>query len=299
MLKNKLVHKGPGLGTNIATSLLMLSFTLTAALADTSVPKGKVLIVVSSENRLTLKNGNTYPTGYYLNELAVPAKHLVDAGYSLVFADPLGNQPSMDERSDNLKYFGGDQSKYAEIKKFYNSLTDLQHPHSLKEVISAGLDQYVGIFIPGGHAPMIDLMASQDLGEILFYFHKEDKPTALICHGPVALVSTVKNPIAYQQALIGGNFVQAQSLATLWPYKGYRMTIFSTTEEILGESNLGGQTLFYPETALQSAGGKVEVAEQWKSEVVEDRELITGQNPFSDEDLSKLLLKALDHDKSQ
>jgi putative intracellular protease/amidase len=36
------------------------------------------------------------------------------------------------------------------------------------------------------------------------------------------------------------------------------------------------------------------VVEPWKSYVLQDRELISGQNPFSDEALLKLLLPALD-----
>ena len=43
--------------------------------------KGKILIVVSSENELTLKGNKKYPTGYYFNELLVPAKKLAEAGY--------------------------------------------------------------------------------------------------------------------------------------------------------------------------------------------------------------------------
>jgi hypothetical protein len=37
-------------------------------------PKGTVLIVGSSSNNFELRSGKTQPTGYYLNELAVPAQ---------------------------------------------------------------------------------------------------------------------------------------------------------------------------------------------------------------------------------
>jgi putative intracellular protease/amidase len=39
------------------------------------------------------------------------------------------------------------------------------------------------------------------------------------------------------------------------------------------------------------------VVAPWKSYVLQDRELISGQNPFSDEALLKLLLTALDGEK--
>ena len=46
--------------------------------------KGEVLVLLSSEDRMQLTEGKTEPTGYYLNEFGVPAKALVDAGYTLV-----------------------------------------------------------------------------------------------------------------------------------------------------------------------------------------------------------------------
>jgi putative intracellular protease/amidase len=285
-LENEVKQFGRILSVVIALSVF---FPLTS-LAQT---KGKVLIVVSSEHELVLKNGKIYQTGYYLNELAVPAKALSDAGYELVFANPKGNAPSMDVTSDNAKYFGGDQQKYLAMKAFHDSLKNLQSPMALKDVISGGLSEYKAIFIPGGHAPMTDLMASPELGQILTHFHVENKPTAIICHGPCALVSTVKDPVAYRQALVAGDFAKAQTLASDWIYKGYSMTVFSTTEDILGIAKMGGELPFYPETVLQSAGAKVEVGEQRKSNTRMDRELITGQNPQSDEALCTALLAKL------
>jgi putative intracellular protease/amidase len=44
---------------------------------------------------------------------------------------------------------------------------------------------------------------------------------------------------------------------------------------------------------LSTAGGDVSVLPPWKSYVLQDRELISGQNPFSDEAVVKLLLSAL------
>jgi len=276
----------------IATIALFLGSICSAQQNNQAAKKGSILIVLSSQNQLQLKNGAVYPTGFYLNELAVPAKALSDAGYTLVFADPQGNAPTMDVRSDNVKYFGNDATRYAEIKTYYQSLTALQAPQKLVD-IKKDLTPFVGIFIPGGHAPMVDLMADSDLGQILTDFHNNNKPTALICHGPIALASTTTDPVAYQKALSTGDWVTAQTLTNGWPYKGYKMTVFSTTEELLGQKNIGGQTLFYPETGLQLAGGTLDVAPQWTSHVVQDRELITGQNPFSDQELANALLKSL------
>jgi len=74
-----------------------------------------------------------------------------------------------------------------------------------------------------------------------------------------------------------------------------KMTIFSTAEEQQREPlEIEGKVLFYPDFALSTAGGNVNVLAPWTSYVVQDRELISGQNPFSDKALLKLLLPALD-----
>ena len=54
-----------------------LALAVLAGLAATSAaaaePKGQVLVLLSSENQLALKDGQHYATGYYLNEFGVPA----------------------------------------------------------------------------------------------------------------------------------------------------------------------------------------------------------------------------------
>jgi putative intracellular protease/amidase len=78
------------------------------------------------------------------------------------------------------------------------------------------------------------------------------------------------------------------------------MTIFSTAEEQQREPlEIGGKVLFYPDFALRTAGGDVSVVEPWESYVLQDRELISGQNPFSDQELLNLLLPALEGKKNR
>src|SRR5580698_8271483 len=77
-------------------------------------------------------------------------------------------------------------------------------------------------------------------------------------------------------------------------------TIFSTAEEQQREPiEIGGKVLFYPDFALRAAGGDVSVVAPWKSYVLQDRELMSGQNPFSDEALLKLLQTALNGRRSK
>ena len=275
---------------------LILSLAILLSVSAQATPK-KILVVLSSENKITLKDGVVHPTGYFLSELMVPVKGLIEAGYEPVFATPQGNEPSMDKISDSAFWFGGDEQKYQEIKQLLGTLTGLAAPFSLSEIRRQNLQQYAGIMVPGGHAPMEDLLVNQDLGYLLRYFHGDNKPTALICHGPIALLSTLSDPTEFTDALSSGKSPTVQG----WTYQGYSMTSFSTKEEQQeepGQDNaLGGLVKFYPDYALMVAGGSVSVGDKWQSHVVRDRELITAQNPMSDVEFTKVLLQALGEGK--
>ena len=248
----------------------------------TPMSKGKVLVVMSSANALDLKDGNVYSTGYYLNEFVVPYRKLVEAGYEPVLANPKGDRPVMDKNSNNAMFFGGDDAARADALKFAEGLDALNHPKTLASVVAEGTQGYVGLFIPGGHAPMVDLLKDKNLGKILTSFHDTGRPTGIVCHGPIVLLSALPDPDAFIASMIAGDG-KANGLAAGWPYAGYRVTVFSTGEEqaLEGPSGLGGNVQYYPVNALAEAGARVETIANWHSNVVVDRELITGQQPMS------------------
>ena len=265
--------------------------------------QGKVLVVLSSAKALTLKDGVQHATGFYMNELGVPLQALIKAGFEPVYVNPQGNQPAMDVSSDKPALFAS-AAEYNAVKELLKD-PKLAHPQKLSAIAAGDLNQYVGIFVPGGHAPMEDLWKDASLGKILNHFHSKNQPTALICHGPVALLSTLNKPEELGKALEASHSASdkdtkktaAEKPVTskeLWTYQGYRMTVFSDAEERPNEPTaLGGYMKFYPEDALRAAGGKLQIAPAKKSKVVQDRELITGQNPFSDKELAAAFLKAL------
>lgn len=277
------------------TLALALAGSLFAG-AATAAPKGEVLVLLSSENQLALADGKHYPTGYYLNEFGVPADHLLKAGYRLVLVTPRGNAPSVDLRSIDPQYFGGDEAEMKRIQQLVAGLPGIDDTLALKEVLAGDLDRYAGLLIPGGHAPLIDLANNPEVGQLLRHFHQAGKPTAAICHGPIALLSAQDDPQGYQASLIRG----AGPAADSWLYEGYRMTIFSDPEERVFEGSLNGdRILFYPAKAMAGAGGEMSYSKEWTPNVVVDRELITGQNPFSDHALAKALVEKLGATRSE
>lgn len=275
--------------TKMSRLALAVAGTLLAAGAH-AAPKGEVLVLLSSEHQLPLQDGKRYATGYYLNEFGVPADQLLKAGYKLVLVTPKGNAPRVDQRSIDPSYFAGDAVEMRRIEKVVQGLPGIDDTLSVKEVLAGDLGRYAGLFIPGGHAPLIDLANNPDVGALLRHFHQAGKPTAAICHGPIALLSAQRDPAGYQSALARGE----KPTANDWLYKGYKMTIFSDPEEQVFEGSLKDQRLlFYPANAMATAGGEMGYAKAWQPHVVVDRELITGQNPFSDKALAKALLDKL------
>jgi putative intracellular protease/amidase len=147
---------------------------------------------------------------------------------------------------------------------------------------------------------MIDLLDDPDAGTVMRHFHETSKPTAVLCHGPISLLSALLNSREVVAALSAGDAAGAHTRAQGWIYSGYKMTIFSTAEEQQREPlEIEGKVLFYPDFALSTAGGNVSVLAPWSSYVVQDRELISGQNPFSDQALLKLLIPALNERRSK
>ncbi|MFC0225938.1 type 1 glutamine amidotransferase domain-containing protein [Serratia aquatilis] len=271
----------------VTTLLLCLGISATTQAAETH---GRILVLLSGENQLPLKEGKTYPTGYYLNEFGVPADGLQKAGYELVLVTPNGQAPSVDQRSVNPLYFGGNNAEMLRIQSVVASLPGIDKPHKLSDVLAGDLSEYDGLLIPGGHAPLIDLANDPQVGELLKYFHSAGKPTAAICHGPITLLAAQDAPQDFETGLIQGNTPQAKN----WIYNGYRMTIFADEEERIFEDSLNGDKIrYYPAKAMVTAGGELSQAKAWSPNVVVDRELITGQNPFSDHALTKALLEQL------
>jgi putative intracellular protease/amidase len=261
--------------------------------------KGKVLVLVSSGRGLPLKDGKVYTgAGYYLNELTVPVRALMKEGYEITFANPKGNAPQVDVHSEVADFFGGDAAKLQDYMLFRDGLKGLRDPARIADVIASGLDQYDAVFVPGGHGPMIDLLDDPEAGIVMRHFHETSKPTAVLCHGPISLLSALPNSKEVVAALSAGDTAGAHAKAQGWIYYGYKMTIFSTAEEQQREPlEIEGKVLFYPDFALRTAGGDVSVLAPWTSYVLQDRELISGQNPFSDQALLKLLLPALSERK--
>lgn len=276
-------------------SITRLAFALSLSVAALNAQAANVLVVLSDSDHLDLKDGKVFSTGFYLNELMQPVKLLLDAGHTVTFATPTGKAPTLDRSSDDKMYFNNDVAALQTHKALLEQLKITSPGESpvisLSRVEQVGYEHFDAIYIPGGHAPMQDLLHSQALGKLLNSFHQQGKTTALVCHGPIALLSTLTDPTAFTRQLETGKATTANN----WTYAGYTFTVISNQEEEIAKGLLnGGAMKFYPQTALEKAGGVFSSnTAPWASHVVVDRELVTGQNPASALAVGKTLVDRL------
>lgn len=255
---------------------------------------GTVLVVVSDLDKLDLKDGKVMQTGFFINELMEPVQAFIAAGHTVVFATPSGKAPSADQKSDDVNFWGGDEKARQESRALLATLKLTAKSGSpaisLAQVKRVGYDKFDAVFVPGGHIPMQDLLKDKNLGELLTDFHNKNKPTGMTCHGTIALLSAVPDARGYVAMLEAGK----RPAPANWIYKGYKMTAFTNEEEEQAKGFLnGGHMKLFPQDGLVAAGGDFVEGKPWSVNVVEDRELISGQNPQSAKAVAAAMLKRL------
>ncbi|KAJ5745938.1 class I glutamine amidotransferase-like protein [Penicillium odoratum] len=238
------------------------------------MPSKKVLVIMSDAHSIPLMKTTTpdagqivdQPSGFFLQELAKPLQKLLDKGHEVTFASPKGQEPTPDPNSESLLAYAGnfyERRREHDLIERMKAENGFSRPRPFSSISDEELTTFAGVFIPGGHAPLKDLGADPDLGRILRYFHKENKPTAAICHGPYALLSTKKAG--------DGSFV----------YDGYKITSWSDAEEKGVESLLGAE-IEKVESSLRDAGAvMVEGMHEKIGGTTLHRELVTGGNPLA------------------
>jgi putative intracellular protease/amidase len=224
----------------------------------------KVLIVLTSHSEL----GNTgKKTGFWIEEFAAPYYTMADAGVDITIASPKGGQPPIDPKSDEA------ENQTPATERFHADA-------ALKEKLAQSIvlstvkeSDYDAVFYPGGHGPLWDLANDSDSISLIETFYKNNKPVALVCHAPGALIHVKdenRDPLV----------------------KGKGVTGFSNTEE--DAVQLTDVVPFLLEDEMVKLGANYSKGADWGSYVKQDGLLITGQNPGSSEETAKLLLKTLE-----
>ncbi|MDQ3233025.1 MAG: DJ-1/PfpI family protein [Pseudobdellovibrionaceae bacterium] len=234
--------------------------------------------------------------GYLLNEMTVPVNALLTLGCQMTFATPSGKQPIRDPQGDNAIFFADgarliptDEAK-TELQRGLFLVEDIgspirsHGPGSFDQPLSFSelkgtqdLEIFDAIFIPGGYTPMLNLWNDEELGRILRWFHAQERLTVTLCRGGVALASAANKKG--------------------WIYEGYSMTTYATIEDnaasVLNMILPFYRLPFHPSEKLLELGAIVK-HQPFKSNIVEDRELLTGENQWSAHALANRFVERLD-----
>lgn len=215
----------------------------------------KILMVVTNTDHFD----EHHKTGVWFEEFAIPYLAFEKEGYFVTVASLKGGKAPLDPASDNLI----DDIKWNKAKKALEDTTPLE---------SIDYTFYDAIVLPGGHGPMFDLAKSELLGEIVSFFDEKKKIIAAVCHGPAGLLTAEKD---------GKPFVSGRTL-----------TAFTNEEEIAYKKDQ--LTPFMLEDALVERGAVFENGGVGAVNVIQDGNLITGQNFQSAELFAKTIINHLE-----
>ena len=217
----------------------------------------RALCVTTSSNSLA----PDHPTGLWLEEFAVPYMAATEAGIDVIVASPKGGAVPFDPKT---------APNEEQSKEWALALQALLGSVTIESVKDQSFD---GVFIPGGHGPMVDLARDSTLHGLIARHDTAGKLIAAMCHGPAALV--------YAKRTNGEPF-----------FEGRRATGFTNTEERL--AGLKDVVPFLLEDAMKESGADFHSGlVPMLSHIEQDGNLLTGQNPHSSAALAAKLVEAL------
>lgn len=223
----------------------------------------KILIIVSNANTI---GPNNRRTGTFLPEVAHPYTVFTTAGYQIDFASLSGETPYLDALElsgdpDNLNFLTG------------KGWAAMQKAPKLSEVNAA---LYDAIFIPGGLAPMVDMVEAPLLKQTIKETYERNAVVGAVCHGPVSLLNV---------KLSDGSYL----------VNGKNITSFTDSEETHYAKD---DVPFLLENALTQQGALFHAATEWTANSLVDGNIVTGQNPASARGVGEKIVTLLESNNS-
>ncbi|MEI7587557.1 type 1 glutamine amidotransferase domain-containing protein [Runella sp.] len=222
------------------------------------------LIVVT--NISTYQNQNI-PTGLWLSELTHFYDACIKANISATIASPKGGKTPLDPES--LKPLVLDKL----TKGYYSDSAFMEVLNHTASLDSINIDDFDAIYLTGGHGTMYDFVNNDVLNNVIASFYEQGKIVAAVCHGVCGLMDV---------RLSNGEYL----------VKDKTITGYSWFEEIL--ANRSKQVPFNLEKTLKAHGAHYKKGIiPLTSNVKQDGNLITGQNPFSSKAIAESVIDEL------
>jgi putative intracellular protease/amidase len=214
------------------------------------------LLITTSNNR---SDDTHNKTGVDMEDLASPYFILKDGGEHITIASPQGGPIPLDP---NCQSIAARTANTIRFQKDPQAMYHFFHALPLTEVRKEDFDL---VFIVGGYGAT----RNRKLKEMLEFLNINNTPIGLVGHAIVALLSLVTD--------------KGEPLV-----KGRRLTSFSNSEE--ESAGLNEKTPFLLESRLVTMGALYSKGPDFVSHVVEDGNIVTGQNPASSVETAKRVL---------
>ncbi len=228
----------------------------------------KILIIVTS---IDAYKGGDLPTGLWLSEFTHIYHSAKKKDYEIVMASTKGGNTPIDPES--LKPLVLDKIS----KDYWNNAAFrdmLKYTKSIKEVSGEDFDC---IYLAGGHGTMYDFPDDADLQAIVKEQYEKNKMLAAICHGVGGLLNV---KLSNGEYLIKNKTVTGFSWFEEWLARRKKEVPFNL-EALLKERGADYKKAFIPMTSY----------------VVADKNLITGQNPFSSKEMAKVVMREINKNR--
>lgn len=230
----------------------------------------RILIIVTSVSKY---ENSELPTGLWLSELTHLYHSAKEQGDEVTIASPKGGNTPIDPESLKPMVLDKITKRYWADNSFR---TLLQHTKSLEEVSQ---QQFDCVYMAGGHGTMYDFPQDATLQRIVRQHYENKKLVAAVCHGVGGLLNV---------RLSDGTYL----------VNGKTLTGFNWFEETLARRKK--QVPFNLEQSLRDRGADYKKAFiPMTSKVLVDDNLITGQNPFSSKEIAKVVMQALNKQRSR
>ena len=224
-----------------------------------------VLMIVTSHGTL----GNTgKPTGVWAEELTTPYYALIDSGFDVLIASPLGGQPPF--AAGSVKFNPTDNE--GSVGRFLHDSSAMEKFGASYPTATLQAASFSAVLLPGGHGTMWDTAFDAATARLVADIFNSGKPTAAVCHGPAGLLGALRPD--------GKSILQ-----------GKKVNGFTNEEETA--AGLMDVVPFHLETRMRELGGVFESGAMWGAYAVRDGNLITGQNPQSSALVASHLVAAL------
>jgi putative intracellular protease/amidase len=214
-----------------------------------------------------------YRTGLWLGELTHFWDVAEGAGFQLDIASPSGGYVPIDPESLMLQELGHAVGLGGPVHRRYEDRAFMDRLVNTMKVADADPATYNAIYMTGGHGVCFDFPKSAALAELTAKFFESGKVVSAVCHGPAGLLEV---------KLRGGEYL----------IEGKDVTGFSWAEEELAKREKA--VPYSLEEELKKRGAKYgKSIVPFKSHVVEDGLLVTGQNPASAAAVGEAVVKKL------